>query len=287
MEALGGLLVLFAIAAFAYFVFRVGGHVWSKPQGIFQRVTVYDWERGLIYNGGRFDRDAPAGAYWLGPTQTLIRLPAAAQTAEISAQEVLTADRLQVKLSAVVVYRILDPRKAMETSGAVTTGDFTLHYPPVQQALYRDAQLALRAIASARSLEALLDQRDTLSEALRAQLQPTADQHGMAIESAAVRDIILATDIRRLYAETERARLEGLAALERARGEQAALRSLANSARMLKNNPELMNLRLLQTVDARSGKANTTIVLGEGSLAALTRGGAAVSEAEEGRDSAV
>ena len=74
---------------------------------------------------------------------------------------------------------------------------------------------------------------------------------------AADGSVTLPPEIRRLFSEVERARLEGAAALERARGEQAALRSLANSARMLKGNPELMNLRLLQSVSG-SAKASPT-----------------------------
>jgi hypothetical protein len=82
------------------------------------------------------------------------------------------------------------------------------------------------------------------------------------LKSAHIRDIILSAEIRRLYAEFERARLEGLAALERARSEQAALRSLANSARLLKGNPELMNLRLLHALAGQPGKQAPTVVLG-------------------------
>ncbi|MFT3988485.1 hypothetical protein [Aestuariivirga sp.] len=80
-----------------------------------------------------------------------------------------------------------------------------------------------------------------------------------------MRDVMLSAETRKLYSEFERARLEGLAALERARGEQASLRSLANAARMLKGNPELMNLRLLQALQGQPGKAPPTLVLGASS----------------------
>jgi regulator of protease activity HflC (stomatin/prohibitin superfamily) len=254
MEAL---LVVLLLGIMAFVAYRVAGSVLSMPGGLARRVSVFEWERGLIYRGGRFDREVAAGSYWLGPLQSIVQMPVLARTVDISAQEMLTADRLQVKLTAVVVYRVIDARKAMETSGIAKSNDFRIEPPPAQEALYREAQLALRSIASSRSLELLLDAREAISEELRLHLQVTAEQHGLVIESAAVRDIILGSEMRRLYAEGERARLEGLAALERARGEQAALRSLANAARMLKNNPELMNLRLLQTVDTRSGKSNT------------------------------
>ena len=55
-----------------------------------------------------------------------------------------------------------------------------------------------------------------------------------------------------------RARAEGHAALERARGESAALRNLANAARLMDGNPALMNLRLLQTIAQDAGEPGTT-----------------------------
>lgn len=61
--------------------------------------------------------------------------------------------------------------------------------------------------------------------------------------------------------EVEATRLQGQAALERARAEQAALRSLANAARLVRDNPELAQLRLLQTIE--NAKRPATIVLGQ------------------------
>lgn len=80
----------------------------------------------------------------------------------------------------------------------------------------------------------------------------------------ALASVVLPPEMRHPVTEVERARMDGLAALERARGEHAALRSLANAAWMLKDNPDLMNLRLLQAVGA-AGKG-ATIMVGEGGL---------------------
>jgi hypothetical protein len=66
-------------------------------------------------------------------------------------------------------------------------------------------------------------------------------------------------DLKKAFAQVVIARKQGLAALERARGETAALRNLANAARMLEGNPELMQLRLLQEIGESTGN---TIVLG-------------------------
>ena len=88
---------------------------------------------------------------------------------------------------------------------------------------------------------------------------------------------------RQAFADIWKAQKEGQAALERARAEQASLRSLANAARMLKGNPELMNLRLLQTLSGGPGKSAPTVVLGgAGGLLPVSPGAA---ETPPGADS--
>jgi regulator of protease activity HflC (stomatin/prohibitin superfamily) len=70
----------------------------------------------------------------------------------------------------------------------------------------------------------------------------------------------LPPEIRKMFTEVERSKMEGEAALERARGEQASLRALANAARLINDNPALANLRFLQMVEHTSGPK--TIVMG-------------------------
>jgi regulator of protease activity HflC (stomatin/prohibitin superfamily) len=74
-----------------------------------------------------------------------------------------------------------------------------------------------------------------------------------------VRDVMVPTELKRAFAGIVAARREGEAALERARGETAALRSLANAGRMIEDNPGLLQLRILQQLGGSSGN---TIMLG-------------------------
>ena len=221
----------------------------SRPSMFYQ--IVYEWQTGLLYRDGKFEREVGPGRYWLLFTRTLFTVPKTEQTLLVNAQEVLSQDRLQFKISGLFTFIVPEPRTLFEaTGGMITTG------------LQTDLQLALREIASSRPLEKLIDERKALDGELLAILTPKAAARGVTVTGAAIRDIMLNAETRRLYAEFERARLEGLAALERARGEQAALRSLANSARLLKGNPELMNLRLLHALAGQPGKQAPTIVLG-------------------------
>ena len=96
------------------------------------------------------------------------------------------------------------------------------------------------------------------------------------------------SEMKRAFAGIVAARREGEAALERARGETAALRGLANAGRMLDDNPGLLQLRILQQLGASSGN---TIMLGVPAVdgrvgAAATSGGAAASASARDRGSA-
>lgn len=68
-------------------------------------------------------------------------------------------------------------------------------------------------------------------------------------------------DLKRAFAEVLKSKQEGQAALERARGESAALRNLANAAKLLEGNPALMNLRLIQSLSAAQTAGNTLVVM--------------------------
>jgi len=82
---------------------------------------------------------------------------------------------------------------------------------------------------------------------------------------------MLPNDLKRAFSEVLKAKQEGQAALERARGESAALRNLANAARVLDGNPALMNLRLMQSLSAARNSGNT-FVLGVPGLVPLKNG---------------
>lgn len=232
------------------------------------RVTLWPWEAGLLYVNGRFERVLEPGRHWAGILgREVLRVPTARQVHILPAQEVLTADGFPVKLGIVVDYRIADPRRAQEETGGRWTDE-----------LHTGVQLAIRAPVQARGLDDVLADRGALEAEFLPPVQAALDRIGIVVERVALRDLLLPAEVRRMVTEVERAKREGLAALERARGEQAALRSLANAARLMKGNPELHALRVLQALAASPGKVPPTLVLGAGGV--LPLGGAPAAEAD-------
>lgn len=169
------------------------------------------------------------------------------RVAAVPGQEVLTADGIAVKVSVVAQYQVTDPVAAI--NGQVN----------YETALYTELQLAIRQLISAEAIDSLLEKRPQLADQLTELAKPGASRLGLALLRADVKDLTLPGDLKKLFTQVTKARQEGLAALERARGETAALRNLTNAAHLVADNPALMQLRLLQVVGENSGN---TIVLG-------------------------
>ena len=224
-------------------------------------MVVREGHAGLLYRDGLFLRRLDPGRYRLRARETVTHVSMTVQTLIVSGQEVLSADAFLPRLSAVTTFTVTDPHLAA-----------TAHEAGYRDSLTIEVQLALRALAAGRTAEALARAgRDELDGELSAALRPPAAALGLSVQLARLRDIILPADLRRLLTGVEKARREGQAALERSHAEQAALRSLANAARSLRNNPELHNLRLLQ---ALSEAKSITVVLGaSGGLYALQKSG--------------
>lgn len=222
----------------------------SALQGFCRRLAVADHECALLYRYGRFIRRLDAGRHRLwGAGHALHRIDLRKATLTLSGQEVLTADNVGLKISLALTWQISDPVRALH--GVQNWHD----------SLYQVVQLALRSVIATQTSETLLEKRLEIGSQLLAQAGPEAEKIGITVSALAVKDVMLPAELKKLFSEVLKAKQEGIAALERARGETAALRNLANAAKMLEGNPALQNLRLLQTM-ASAGQSGSTFVWG-------------------------
>ena len=230
-----------------------------------RNVTVFEYERGLRYVRGRFRGVVDPGLYRVWTRTTTIRkVDTRARVLAVAGQEVLSADGVALKVSLAATYRVIDPAKAVNEVESFDT------------ALYTVLQLALRAVIAGSPVEDLLQRRASLGPEVVRQAGPVIEQLGLELIDADLKDLTLPGELKKIFSQVVRARQEGLAALEKARGETAALRSLANAAQMIERNPHLMQLRLLQVLGERSGN---TVVLGMPGGAAIPIRGPEVSSA--------
>lgn len=211
------------------------------------RVTVYEFQRALRYRKGRFLSVLGPGQYWiLEPRTTVTPVDVRPNFITLMGQEVLTADGVLLKVSVAANYEMSDPQLAINGQANYA------------QALYLLLQLAVREVISTSEADELLENRAGFAEKIRTLAEPQVQRLGLKLLAADLKDLMISGDLKKSFAQVVKARKEGEAALERARGETAALRSLANAARMLQDNPQLVQLRMLQAMGESGG--NTLVV---------------------------
>jgi regulator of protease activity HflC (stomatin/prohibitin superfamily) len=225
---------------------------------------------GLLYHKGKFVQVLSAGRHIRWGRYTVDAQDIRKASVLVAGQEVLTADNVGLKLSLVVTYQVADPVKAAHETQNWHTD------------IYNAAQIALRAVVGGVAVEALLNQRLEIGAQLLARVQPEAAKVGINVLAVEVKDVMFPAELKRAFAEVLKAKQEGQAALERARGESAALRNLANAARVLEGNPALMNLRLMQSLSSAQN-AGSTLVLGvPGGFVPLKNGKTSENSGEQG-----
>ncbi len=213
-----------------------------------RRITVLEYEKGLKYAKGKFTSVVGPGQYWYMPVFTIIqKLDVRPRFVSITGQEVLSSDGVTLKVSLAANFEITDPYIAIN------------NVMSFEQALYLELQLALREIIGAEDIDTVLSGRDDISKKLMELTEHKIAELGLKLISVDLKDIMFPGKLKEIFAQVVGAKKEGLAALEKARGETAALRSLANAAKMMEGNPNLMQLRLVQALGETSGN---TLILG-------------------------
>jgi len=213
---------------------------------------------GVLFLDGEFIETLPAGryAFWRGVADArVVEVDLRETTIDVGGQEIMTADKVTLRLNAVVTYRVADPRRAV-----CATED-------AKQALYRETQLALRAVVGARDLDALLGDKDVVARETEETLRRRANELGVLVLSSGIRDVILPGEMKDLMNKVTEARKAAEANLVFRREETAAMRSQVNTAMLLTDNPVLMRLRELEALEKIASAGHLNVVLGEKGLA--------------------
>lgn len=198
-------------------------------------LTVQAHERALEQRDGRLVRVLEPGRYRRRSRTTYQLLDVRERLSQVSPQEVLTADGVTVKVSAVLRWSIVDPISFVRTADP-------------EAFVYLAVQVGLREqLMQLELAQVLREGRRLITEALTVAAQAAASELGLEIHEVVVKDVVLPAEIRAVYAEMVTARQRGQVQLETARTETAALRSMANAAKMLDDHPALAQLRLVQS----------------------------------------
>jgi len=227
--------------------------------------VVENHEAGLLFVEGRLvERLAPGRhAYWTVDRKVEVkRVDLRPQLLEITAQEMLTKDRVSLRVTLTAFRRIVDPERV-----AVTVAD-------VDAWLYRLVQFAIREAVAARTLDEVLAAKNALDAELRAFVRERVAQAGLEVTELGVKDVILPGEIRELVNKVVEAERTAKANLIRRQEETAATRSLLNTAKLMEDNPLLLRLKELESLERlveKVGRIDLHTGDGAGLDALLTR----------------
>lgn len=225
---------------------------------VLEVLTLEQGHVGVLYVDGDYTETLPPGrhAFWKNVAKvTLVPVDLREAMHDVAGQEIMTADKVTLRLNAVVTYRVTDALKVVSI-----TDD-------ARQALYREAQLALRAVIGARELDSFLTAKDGVAAELEEILRPRAGALGFELIAVGIRDVILPGEMKTLLNRVTEAKKAAEANLIVRREETAAIRSQANTAKLLEENPTLMRLRELEILEKVAAGSKLNVVLGEKGLA--------------------
>lgn len=222
---------------------------------LLQVIQVPAGHHGLLYIDNAFERELIPGryAFWTGVSQVRVEnVDLREQSVAVAGQEMLTADKVSLRLTLTAAYTISDARQAVET----TTG--------CAAAIYRDLQLVLRRAVGTRTLDELLSDKASLSSEIRQAVAPRAAELGIRWGEIGVRDVILPGDMKALLNQVIEAEKRAKANLISRREETAATRSLLNTARLIESSPTLLRLKELEAAERIASSIDSVQVVGGG-----------------------
>ena len=209
-----------------------------------------EYERGVIFRLGKLlpQPKGPGVILVFRPIDRIVRLSLRTLVHDVPPQDVITRDNVSVKVSAVVYFRVIDPRKAIVE---------------VENYLYATSQLSqttLRSVLGQAELDDLLSQRERLNQQLQHILDNETEPWGIKVSSVEVKNVDLPQEMQRAMARQAEAERERRAKIIHADGELQASEKLAAAAAVIEREPAAMTLRYLQTLTEIASEQNSTIL---------------------------
>jgi regulator of protease activity HflC (stomatin/prohibitin superfamily) len=269
-----------------------------------RKIMVMQGFSGLLYENGAFKKVLSPGLYKLKKhlfdrtRRQIILVDLRDRSITIKGQEILTADKVAIRVSLLVYFRVKDPEAAFHNVDSY------------EERIYEDVQLAARRFLASRTLDAILSDRNEISDTVNKAVKESAAGYGVEIFRADVKDLVFPGNLReimnrvleterqaeadliqarkdaealriksdaennaereRLKLERDRVKITSQSEMDRA---QARIKTNVEEAKAMEKSPELMRLRELQALEkiAHAG-ASFVIGLGEEFLGTIAKG---------------
>lgn len=216
-------------------------------------VEVPDTAMALLIVDGAFERLLGPGLHAFWKYQRVIKVEQAdrrVQAMEVTGQEILTRDKVSLRVNLTALWQVEDVVRARASVTEVT------------DSVYKTLQFALRAAIGTRTLDELLADKGLLDREILAGAVAGLAVQGVAVRSVGVKDVILPGEMKTILNQVVEAEKRAQANVIQRREETAAMRSLLNTARLMDDNPTLLRLKELETLEKVTQKVDKLTVFG-------------------------
>jgi len=211
--------------------------------------VLQEWDRGVVLRLGRARPGIQGpGLIWLIPfgIDRMIKVDTRQITMQITPQEIITRDNVSSRVTAVCIFRVVDPGKAITQSV-----DYLFQTNQL-------AQTSLRSVLGQHSLDELLSSREKINEQLQVVIDEQTEAFGVKVGVVELKDVEIPVDMQRAMAKEAEAERERRAKIINANGEFQAAEVLTKAAETMSQNPTTLQLRYLQTLLEIGANNNTT-----------------------------
>ena len=225
--------------------------------GLYTVLEVLHYEKGLLFYNNKFQKILDPGRYyfWNGnKVVSIIKADLRQQQMDVAGQEIMTEDKVTLRLNFVCHYKIIDPEKAF-----LKTRDY-------QTQVYNMLQLILREYVGSMKLDELLRKKKEIGDFVLEHLKQKSDVFGIEFLFAGLKDIILPGEIKTILNTVLLAEKKALANIITRREETASTRSLLNTAKLMDENKTLYRLKELEVIEKICDKIGNISLMGGGSL---------------------
>ena len=208
---------------------------------------------GLLIVNGRLERVLEPGphAFWkFNRTLQVKYMDMRLQSVEVQGQEILTKDKVSLRLNLSATLRVVDAQQAF--TALKDFGEF----------VYKELQFSLRESVATKTLDELLARKDELATEVGEPVRERARPFGVELVSVGIKDVILPGEMKTILNRVVEAEKEAEANLIRRREEAAATRSLHNTAQMLDRSPTLLRLKELEALEKVTERIDKLTVFG-------------------------
>lgn len=208
---------------------------------------------GLLFIDGKLVRTLAPGAYAFWNFRKNVAaevIDLRVQSLEVSGQELLTRDKVSLRVNLAASLRVTDPVAAR--TKVAKYGDY----------VYRELQYGLRKAVSSKTLDELLGDKASLDADIFAYVRGRVGELGLEVLGVGVKDVILPGEMKDILNSVVQAEKAAQANVIRRREEANATRSLLNTARLIEESPVLMRLKELEALEKVTEKIDKLTVFG-------------------------